>query len=266
MVAKMRVFQLNTSRERQERRYEFSSVFDRWNLPAFWSQKGRVMPRRFGTLLLVLAALCLFTGSALADSVVTMNFIGPGGNNAGGVYTYPYYFTINNSTTQVSLMCDSFDNSIVAGESWQANATSLLSAAYGHTGLFSNAVSVLFNPNSMLDYKAAGLIFLGVFNGTITNTNEANYAVWGLFSANARSNPYFLSSGALAMMQHYIALAKTEPNSVYKGLMLYTPTNGSNAQEFIGFGGIHAVPEPGSLMLMGTGLLLVYRRLRAIKL
>lgn len=204
-------------------------------------------------LVLVVAALCLCASPALANSV-TMKLTGVGGNNAGGVYTYPYYFSINNKAP-VALICDSFDNEVTIGETWKANVTSLLSGA----GLFGG---------QLLDYKAAGLIFKSILNGTLS-ANVGNYAIWGLFSTNAQNTAYFQSSGAGAVEATYLALAATAPNSAFNGLVLYTPIAGTQSwggmpQEYIGYS---PVPEPGTITLFGTGLLslagMVRRKLKA---
>jgi hypothetical protein len=105
----------------------------------------------------------------------------------------------------------------------------------------------------MMDYKAAGIIFLGVMNGTISAT-VGNWAVWNLFTHNVTA-----SSAVLALDQSALLQAASAPASEFKGLALYTPVGGSpghGPQEFIGFrSSVLAAPEPGSMMLISTGLL-----------
>ncbi len=200
---------------------------------------------RFSSLILLIVGVSIFAGSASATSTVNLNFIGPGGNNAGGVYTFPYNFSVNGAPSTM-LICDTFDNQIWSGETWTATVSSLLSGQ----GLFGNAA---------LDYKAAGLIFASILNGSI-NANTGNWAIWGLFSQNPQSNAFFQSSGAAGIEAQYLALAANTPNSAFKGFYLYTPVAGSQSQggtpqEFIGYNPhMAAVPEPGSLALLGTGL------------
>ncbi len=197
---------------------------------------------RLATLtLFALALMFTFTSSASANSV-TMKLVSVGGNNAGGVYTYPYNFSVNGSAP-VALICDSYDNHVEIGETWQANVTGLLSGK----GLFGA---------QLLDYKAAGLIFKSILNGTL-GANVGNFAIWGLFSSSVQGNSFFQSSGAGSIEQQYLALAANAPNSAFAGLYLYTPIGGTQSgggmpQEYIGYS---PVPEPTTLTLFGTGML-----------
>jgi len=166
------------------------------------------------------------------------------GSGIGGGAVYPYAFSINGGTSTTLLLCDSFDNTIKKGESWTATVTPFLQGV----GLFGATTS--------LDYKAAGLIFKSMLGGNISATT-ASWAIWGLFSSNAAAQSQFQSTGAAGIDAAYLILAASAKNSAFSGLVLYTPIRGTQTwgglpQEFIGYS---AVPEPGTLSMMGTGLI-----------
>jgi hypothetical protein len=201
---------------------------------------------RNNLILSVLLVSLALAGSASASSV-TMTYQGHQGVVAkdGSPYIgYPYYVSINGSATLTPLMCDSYDNNVSLGQTWNATATPLLQGI----------ANSMFGPAMALDYKAAGLIFKSMLGGQMSTTT-AQWAIWGLFSANASSNAYFISKNFGSIDAAYLTLAATASNSAFKGLVLYTPTGGRpgvGPQEFIGYS---PVPEPGTLTMMGTGLI-----------
>ncbi len=147
----------------------------------------------FGALM----ALVL-TNAAFANSV-TMTYKGHQGVVAQGgspYIGYPYYFSINGSSTYTPLMCDSYDNNISLGQTWTAKASPFLQGI----------ASSMFGPSMTMDYKAAGLIFKSMLAGTLDSA-QAQWAVWGLFSTSAQNNPYFSTINGASIDATYLALA-----------------------------------------------------------
>ncbi len=215
-----------------------------------------------------------------ATSTVSMKFDGTtydgkGGNSSGGVATYPYYFTVNGASTEVPLLCVSFQDSIKTGETWTADVYAI-GTSESLTGLTLTAQeedayfdSLILNPKS-----------------TSTEVTDAQWAAWvvgdsalttsylehnlGLSSSMVSSIDSDISSALLFVDSSSTDLAG-DP-SFYAGYELYVPVSGSQPwgdglpQTFIGPAPAPVVPEPSSLVLFGSGLLTaagaLYRRKR----
>lgn len=209
--------------------------------------------RRFAIFFFVALMALVLANTAFANSV-TMTYVGHQGATAidgSPLIGYPYYFSVNGSKNYTPLMCDSYDNNVYLGETFHATVSPFLQGI----------ASSMFGSSMALDYKAAGLIFKSMLGGTLDRA-QAQWAVWGLFSTNAQANPFFTTIGGASIDATYLVLAQTAPNSAYSGLLLYTPAGakpGMGPQEFIGFS---PVPEPTTLTLMGTGLVMLAGALR----
>jgi hypothetical protein len=210
----------------------------------------------------LLAVMILCTGLAGATTVTMqlVRFDGPsagGANTGGGVYAYPYYFSINGSSYPdlTPLICDSYDNEVWQGESWQANVVSL---------------SSLFAQSNGNLYKEAAWLFWNM--GQDPSSHDAvayNFAIWGLFSNNALHSSGYASSGAASVL----ADAGAPPvNFNYSGFSVYQPIAGTQMlngksvrnfpQEYIGYCPPTSTPEPASIFLLATGITFAATRLR----
>lgn len=208
-----------------------------------------------------LCAFCLLTTAsplkAHADNV-TLELMGAGSNSAGGFDAYPYYFSVNGSPATTPLMCLSYYNGISLNESWTATIEPI--SAMSGVWTFNGTIQELY-PES--DWQEAAWLYTDANVNTSNNDND-QLAAWGLFSSNvAGSDNPQLTAG-----QAFVASSPTDP-SLHAGLDIYVPLSGwpqgdDVPQIFIGYA---PTPEPGGLILLGSGLLALagglYRRRHA---
>ena len=173
------------------------------------------------------------------------------------VYVYPYDFSVNGSSSTTQLMCLNFDKEVATGESWSVNVDTLAQAANGNSTL-------LFN------YEEDAWLYSQITPSTSQDEQTLiQFAVWDILDPSgvgASSDPYWnANSSAIQNLinQASIGVGSESPD-FFNQFVIYLPDHDSSyytaangysdgvPQSFIGTA---ATPEPGSLALLGTGLL-----------
>lgn len=217
------------------------------------------MVRKFWVLVI------LFLGSVASAYAGPVNFAFLGFSGGNWENGYPYYVTAGPAGSVLAVMCDDYVHGGSVGDTWQANITDLGSNNLSLTR-FGNTENVL----GAINYKMAGWIIWQTLDTPTTQWTDMNEAVWHIFDPNAPIDAGGLTWLASAQMAGRGGFAGVNYNDIY----VITPVNQydsdpNSIQEFLYIGdsspgGTSApdstTPEPGTLVLLGTGLLALLGR------
>jgi hypothetical protein len=189
------------------------------------------------TALAALSASLCFASPLVAQTHFT--FVNGGTVSAYGYLVGPYNGKMGTGAGQqnVTLNCVDYFHHIVNGQQWDANLTSLGSTS---------GIGLNTRGSSLDLYQQAAWLSTQYAGKSSTDIGDIQATIWNLFAGSPIAG---LPSSA-----YWLAQAQSNYRSLdYTYFYVVTDVNraaAASAQEFL----IYSTPEPGTMLLLGTGL------------